>query len=59
MKGTFRWIDKDNNVHEYRFTNNICDGFFSNDKLTNPKYKGRELTEVWRKNLPEAGFIKI
>lgn len=56
-KRVFRWIDGEN-IHEYRFTNRICDGFFSNDKeLYN--YKGRELTKTWEENLPIAGFKEI
>jgi len=58
MKKTFKWIDKESKEYEYRFTDNICDGFFSSGVETHQekKYKGKELTETWEENLIIAGF---
>jgi len=57
-KEIFRWIDKEGNKHEYRFSNGICDGFFSNN-IENYDYKGKKLTDDWRKNLQDMGFLLI
>jgi hypothetical protein len=58
MEKIFRWVDKDNNKHEYRFRNGICLGFFTNDKETHQeqKYMGKKLTALWEENLEMAGF---
>jgi len=58
MKKIFKWIDKGGKEHEYRFTDNICDGFFSSgvEAYQEQKYKGKELTEIWEENLISAGF---
>ena len=48
-------------IHEYRFTDGICDGFFTNDieSAVEQNYKGRHITDDWLANLPEAGFKKV
>lgn len=58
MDQIFRWIDQDKNVHEYRFTDGVCDGFFSNGVENNPEqnYKGRELTDEFRETIESRGF---
>lgn len=58
MREIFRWIDKDGGIHEYRFTNNVCDGFFSNgiEAHQEQNYKGRLMDVNWREGLKLAGF---
>ena len=51
----YRWIDEEGNVHEHRFENGKCLGFFTNG-VNRFNYENRELTEQWRKNLIECGF---
>ena len=57
MKEIYRWRDGED-VHEYRFMDNVCTGFFSNGKeqAKPQKYKGRSMTDAWLSNLPKAGF---
>lgn len=57
-KEIFRWVDGEN-IHEYRFTDGVCDGFFSNNKEKDSVDKGKLITDIWRKNLPEAGFKEV
>lgn len=57
-KEIFRWVDGEN-IHEYRFTDGVFDGFFSNDKEKDSVDKGKLITDIWRKNLPEAGFKEV
>lgn len=60
MKQIFRWVN-DNGVHEYRFTDGICDGFFTNDveSALQMGYKGKPITDEWLANLPSAGFEEV
>ena len=58
-KEIYRWTNKEGVICEYRFTDDICDGFFENDKETHPEYKGRSATTEWLTNLPSAGFVKV
>lgn len=55
MREIFRWIDKEGGVHEYRFEDNICEGFFSNG-VEGKDYKGKVLTDTFREGLEDAGF---
>jgi len=56
----YRWLS-DGDMHEYRFLNGVCEGFFSNDveRHKEQNYKGRKLTETWKKGLQEAGFLLV
>ena len=60
MEQIFRW-KSESGVHEYRFTDGICDGFFSNDVegAIEMGYKGKPITDMWLAALPEAGFIEV
>lgn len=60
MKQIFRWVNG-SDVHEYRFTDGICDGFFTNgvEAAVEQGYKGRPITDAWLKSLPDAGFVEI
>lgn len=60
MNQIFRWVNGDN-VHEYRFIDGICDGFFTNGVETalEQRYKGKPITDAWLANLPDAGFIEV
>ena len=55
----FRWKNE-GDIYEYRFTNGVCDGFFTNgnETHTHKNYKNRHLTEIWKSSLPKAGFIE-
>jgi hypothetical protein len=58
MRKIFRWIDGEN-THEYRFEDDVCLGFFTNDKKMpqSSMYEGKTLDDNWLKNLTQAGFI--
>ncbi len=60
MKQVFRWVSP-RGTHEYRFTDGVCDGFFSNDveDAIEMGYKGKPITDPWLSALPEAGFIEV
>jgi hypothetical protein len=56
----FRWL-KNDEICEYRFTKNKCDGFFINNIIRNTprNYKGKKLTQIWEENLLIAGFKEM
>lgn len=58
MKEIFRWINGED-INEYRFTDEICDGFFTNGVESGRDHKGKELTPLWRENLTLAGFMRV
>ena len=60
MEKIYEWTTKEGEKAQYRFTNDMCDGFFLDDKLIDEKgYKGKHLTESWNENLSNAGFVVI
>ena len=61
MKEIYRWVDKENKVHEYRFMDGVCEGFFTDgvESALEQNYKGKPITDTWLSVLPIAGFNKI
>lgn len=61
MVKIYEYTNKQGEKAQYRFTNNICDGFFLDNKLMYEEkgYKGKKLTEQWNEGLSNAGFVVI
>ena len=57
MEEKYKWTDKDGNTHEYRFNNDICQGFFLAGEKEMSGYRGKRMTDNWKKGLKEAGFL--
>lgn len=57
-KKIYRYINDIGESCEYRFVNDVLEGFFVNDVNRGSRHEGEKLTPKWEEGLKEAGFIK-